>query len=189
MTTFISQFINWILNKNETDREAKTFYLKSLLFLILIVIFVSNRCWNMVDNIKVLLGKNIMYYILTIVKVGLHFFTALAGLAFSIMLISGVTYILMDKLSNNYARINYMNRLRLGSEFRLRWSIEDIVLCLMVAYLFDKEIIFEYMYTYSEILWNIVFIIGICVFVFTTLKGIINRFFVLWGISEKINDK
>lgn len=189
MTTFISQFMNWMLNKNERDREEKTFYLKSLLFLILIVIFLSNKQWNMVDNVERLLGENIMQYILIITKVGLHFYTALAYLAFIIMFISSIVYIFMDKLSPNSELVKYMNGIRVGSEFRFTWSIEDIVLCLMIAYLFDKEIIFEYMYTYSEFLWIIVFIIGFLVFIFTSLKGVINRFFVLWGISDNGNKK
>lgn len=189
MTNLISHLIDGVLNKNEREREEKIFYLKSSIFLILIVIFFSNKNWSMVDAIEILLGKKIIYYILIITKVGLHFYTTLAKLAFVIMFSTSIIYICMSKISQNRKLINYMNRIRLGAEFRFRWSIEDIVLCLMIAYLFDSVIISEYVNTYSEIVVGFVFVAGFFVFTFTSLRGVLNRFFVLWGITDKSNEK
>lgn len=185
----LAQLFGWTLNKNENEREHKVFYLKSLSFLVLIVIVVSEKCfkWNMIENIRDLLGDNIVGYMQRLTEISLHFFTALIAISMLVMIIAIILYLVVQKTSNNKL-IDYLNRLRVGAEFRLKYSIEDVLIFLVLACFLDDSIVTEYQNTYSEALFGIVIFACGIIFFLSSLIGVLNRFFVLWSDID-INNK
>lgn len=179
MATIIGKIVDWIFGKNQRQRENSLFYLKSLLFLTLIVISISDKFWQMSSSIKKLLGVNVGFYILEISNIGIHFFTSLAIISFVIVIISAIICEITRRVICFEKYENYFNRMRIGAEFRLSYSVEDVLLLLMTAYIFDTNVIQNYISVYSD---YIVIGLGvICAFQFFTssVAGIFNRFLML----------
>lgn len=181
MMALFSQLFGWVLNKSEEEKEQRTFYLKSFLFLVLIVIIASNRYWDMTGNIQLLLGTVAIEYVITITRIGIHFFTTLSILAFVVLIVSAIIYEVIKKISIDSRWCGYFNRLRIGAELRLSSSVEDVLLLFLVAWVFNKNIIVDYANTYSEVFFMIMVVSCILQFVFSTVAGILNRFFVVWS--------
>lgn len=63
MGTVVGRILDWLLGKSQKERDGAIFYFKSLLFLILIVILVSDKFWNMSSSIINLVNANVVHYI------------------------------------------------------------------------------------------------------------------------------
>ena len=75
--------------------------------------------------------------------------------------------------------------MRIGAEFRLSNSVEDILLFLMIAYIFDKNVLQNYISIYSSCVYIILGLICLFEFFTSSVKGIINRFFMIIPYDEK----
>ena len=177
MGTIIGKLLDWLFGKSPRERDGAIFYFKSLMFLILIVIFVSNKFWNMSDSIKNLLNENAITYIVEISNIGVHFFTSLAIISLGVVIVAAIIRVIAGKYFDKYE--NYFNRMRIGAEFRLSNSAEDILLFLMIAYIFDKNVLQNYISIYSNCMFIILGLICVFEFFTSSVKGIINRFFML----------
>lgn len=179
--TLLAQFLNWTLNKDEKERKYKTFYLKSAVFLVLSVILIGDKFmkFNMMEGIELLLGDTVVSYILGIAQVGIQFFSTLTLISVGVYVISIIIYKAMCKIFEDDERIDYFHRLIIGAMFRVRYSLENILICMLVGYLFDERFIRTYKIVYSQkIYWIIIFACGL-EFCFSSLHGVINRFFLL----------
>ena len=191
MLSLLESLLNFFTEKTERERDARIFYVKSLMFLLVIVVFISDRFfWKMSQNINSMLGEKISGYILNIVKLGAHFFTCLSIISFFVILIAAFLYLLVSKLSKNLEYQSYFQRLRIGSEFRFTYSLEDVILCLAIGYIFDKNFVRDYMDVYTNFIWICIFASCALEFLFSSVKGIIYRFFFLHPLlSDKTEDK
>lgn len=183
MGTIIGKLLDWLFGKSPRERDGAIFYFKSLMFLILIVIFVSNKFWNMSDSIKNLLNENAITYIVEISNIGVHFFTSLAIISLGVVIVAAIIRVIAGKYFDKYE--NYFNRMRIGAEFRLSNSSEDILLFLMIAYIFDKNVLQNYISIYSNCMFIILGLICVFKFFTSSVKGIINRFFMLIPYDEE----
>ena len=183
METMIGKLLEWLFGKSEKERDGAIFYVKSLRFLILIVCFFSNKMWNMNDSIKNLLSANAITYITESSQIGIHFFTCLAIISFVLVFVAAILRFLAGKFFERYE--DYFNRVRIGAENRLCYSIEDVLLFLMVAYIFDENILQSYVAIYSNVVFAILGIICIYEFFTSSVWGIINRFFMLKPYDEE----
>ena len=96
MLSLLESLLNFFTEKTERERDARIFYVKSLMFLLVIVVFISDRFfWKMSQNINSMLGEKISGYILNIVKLGAHFFTCLSIISFFVILIAAFLYLLV----------------------------------------------------------------------------------------------
>lgn len=183
MKTVIGKILELLLENNKKRRDGIIFYLKSLMFLILIVCFFSNKMWDMNKNIKDVLSVNDISCIIKAFQIGIHFFTSLAIIAFTLFIISTIVCIISEDFLKIY--LSYINRIRIGAGNRLIYSIEDVLLLLMVTYIFDENVLQNYIVTYPNTVLAMLLILFICVFFTSTIKGIINCFFLLKSYDEK----
>lgn len=184
MGVVIEKILEWTLKKNQREREGAIFYLKSLLFLVLIVILLSDKFWDTSGSIKNLLSEKVTRYVFEISNIGIHFFTSLAIISFVVLIISAIICEITKNATCFHKYNNYFVQMRLGSEFRLMYSIEDVLLFLIIAYIFDKNVFQNYISTYSKF---VLVVLGIlCAFQFFTssVVGIISRFFMLKPYDE-----
>lgn len=185
METIIEKLLEWVLGKSQKD--GAIFYFKSLLFLILIVCFISNKMWNMNESIKNLLNAKAIAYITESVQIGIHFFTCLAIISFILTFFAAMLRLFPGKFFERYN--DYFNRVRIGAENRLCNSVEDVLLLLMIAYIFDENILQSYVAIYSNVAFRILGILcAIYVFFTSSVRGMINRFFMLKPYAEE-NEK
>lgn len=179
MDTAVGKVLEWAFGKNKRERDGAIFYLKSLLFLILIVILVSDRFWDMSSSIKKMLNIDVVYYILYISNIGIHFFTSLAIISFVVSIMSAIICEVAKRITCFKKYEDHFGRMRIGAEFRLLHSVEDVLLFLIIAYIFDKNVLQNFIFIYPKF---ILIVLGIlCVFQFLTsrLVGILNLFFML----------
>lgn len=191
MLSLLESLLNFFTEKTERERDARIFYVKSLMFLSVIVVFISDRFfWKMSQNINSMLGEKISGYILNIVKLGAHFFTCLSIISVAVILLAALLCFIADKVVDNREYRNYFDRIRRGSEFRFTYSVEDVMLCLAVGYIFDRNFVSEYISVYTNFIWGCIFVAGALEFVLSSVKGIIYRFFFLHPLlSDKTEDK
>ena len=192
MMSLLEKFWGAIFDKNEVEKEKSISYFKSLIFLVLIVIWVAKKFmrFNIVENLmKLLPNEEIVNYILIIMQIGVQFFTTLAVMAFVIMLISGIIYEIIKEHSNKNKIIEYFSRMRLGSESRLINSIENVIICLWIGLFFDKQFLNIYENININYFGNIILILCICVTVIGILQGVLNRFFVYWTDFYMLDEK
>lgn len=183
--TVVGRILDWLLGKSQKERDGAIFYFKSLLFLILIVILVSDKFGNMSSSIINLVNANVVHYIFKISCIGIHFFTSLAIISSVVVLVATIICLITRKIKRFKKYEDYFVRMRIGAEFRLTYSVEDILLFLLIAYIFDKNILKNYIDIYADF---IVWVLGIiCAFQFLTssVVGILNRFFMLKHYDEK----
>lgn len=183
--TVVGKILDWLLGRSQKERDGAIFYFKSLLFLIFIVILVSDKFWNMSSSIMNLLNANVVRYIFEISCIGIHFFTSLAIISSVVLFVAAIICLIIKKVERFEKYEDYFVRMRIGAEFRLKYSVEDILLFLLIAYIFDKSILKNYIDIYADF---IVWVLGIiCVFQFLTssVVGILNRFFMLKHYDEK----
>ena len=139
--TVVGRILDWLLGKSQKERDGAIFYFKSLLFLILIVILVSDKFWNMSSSIINLVNANVVHYIFKISCIGIHFFTSLAIISSVVVLVATIICLITRKIKRFKKYEDYFVRMRIGAEFRLTYSVEDILLFLLIAYIFDKNIL------------------------------------------------
>jgi hypothetical protein len=77
MPQLLGSLFSWFFNKNENEQSEKTYYIKSLLFLTLIILLICNRFHNTTDLICQFLGESLLYRISLIIAVALDFFLSL----------------------------------------------------------------------------------------------------------------
>lgn len=183
METMIGKLLELLFGKSQKEREGAIYYFKSLIFLILIVCFFGNKIWNMNESIKNMLSANAITYITECAQIGIHFFTCLAIISFVLVVVAAILYLLSVKFFEK--REVYFNRMRIGAENRLCNSIEDVLLLLMISYIFDENILQSYVELYSGIVLVILGVIGIYEFFTSSVWGIINRFFMLKSYDEE----
>ena len=106
MSQLLSPLFSWFFNKNENEQLEKTYYIKSLLFLILIILFICNRFHNTTALICELLGEKILSRISLIIAVGLDFFSIFGIIAVIVWIISFIISIICDKFNKitNYCK-------------------------------------------------------------------------------------
>ena len=179
MGTVFGKIIDWLLGKNNREKEGTIFYLKSLLFLILTVILVSDKFWNMSSSIKNLLSEKVFFYIFEISTLCIHFFTSLAIISFVMVIVSAIICEITRKVKCFDKYSNRFNRMRIGAEFRLSYSVEDVLLFLLIVYIFDKNVLQEYISIYSKFIWITLGIICTIRFLTSSMVGVVNRFFML----------
>lgn len=189
MSETIFSHIFGLLFKPEHEREQKTFYLKSFIFLMLIIVLITDLYWDISTHIINLFSDSTMSLILNIVEIGLYFFSTLAGLSFAILVVATILYIIFDQFTDKLETINYFRSMTSGSQFRLSYSIEDIIILLLTAKIFSEPIFNEYKAIFSEAVWIILCIIFVLQFFLDSSKGVLNRFFVLWPRTDNVNSK
>lgn len=187
MLEMVFSHILGFLFKPEHEREQKTFYLKSFIFLALIVVLITDLYWDINTHITNLFSNPTMSLILNIVEIGLYFFSTLAGVSFVILVIATILYMIFDHFTDKLETIDYLHHMIYGSQFRFSYSIDDIIILLMTAKIFNEIIFIEYKAIFSEAIWTVVCIIFALRFFFKSSKGVLNRFFVLWNPSDKID--
>ena len=185
MGTVVGKLLDWLLVRSQKEREGAIFYFKSLLFLVLIVILVSDKFWNMSSSIINLLNANVVRYVFEISCIGIHFFTSLAIISSVVVLGTAIICLITRKIERFEKYEDYFVRMRIGAEFRLTYSVEDILLFLLIAYIFDKNILKNYIDIYANFI--VLVLVIICAFQFLTssVVGILNRFFMLKHYDEK----
>ena len=119
-----------LLFKPVHEREQKTFFLKSFIFLALIIVLITDLYWNISTQITNLFSASTISLILNIVEIGLYFFSTLAGVSFVILVIATILYIIFEHFTDKLDTIDYFRRMVYGSQFRLSYSIEDIIIFL-----------------------------------------------------------
>lgn len=67
--------------------------------------------------------------------------------------------------------------------------MEDICILLLTALLFDFNTYQQYKNIFSDIVWLAFWILLIIIFATVSIRGIINRFFVLWPLRNKSNNE
>ena len=185
MDTFVGKILDWLFDKSQRERDGIIFYLKSLLFLVLIVILVSDKFWNMSSSIINLLSANIVRYVFEISCIGIHFFTSLAIISFVVIILAAIICVITRNIERFEKHENYSIRMRIGAEFRLTNCVEDVLLFLIVAYIFDKNILQNYISIYSDYIIGVLGIICVFQFLTSSVVGILNRFFMLRHYDEK----
>lgn len=90
-------FVKMLLEGNKEKRQSTLFYLKSFVFLCLILVLFTSRVWNIQGCIRSLVSKQMQSLILDIVRIGGHLFTSLVIIAFVIFVISAIIYEILDK--------------------------------------------------------------------------------------------
>ncbi|WP_159066751.1 hypothetical protein, partial [Clostridioides difficile] len=143
-------FYTWFLNKDEHELQLKIAYIKSLFYMMLIILSVCNFFWsNTFSIVKVILGDTIIRYISLVLSVGLRFFTVLSAIALILFVISA----LLDNIPYKFMKSEtyfYLGILIHGSFSRLKDSIENITIFLIAAYIFSYDVFIQYKSIYSE---------------------------------------
>ena len=188
MATIVGKILEWLFGKSQRERDGVIFYFKSLLFLCLIVILVSDKFWNMSTSIISLLSANVLRYVFEISCIGIHFFTSLAIVSFVVVIVASIICLVTGNVERFEKYDNYFNRLRIGAEFRLTYSVEDVLLFLMIAYIFDNNIVKNYITIYSNYIIGVLGIICMLQFLTSSVVGILNRFFMLNHYDKKNKD-
>ncbi|HFL3653754.1 TPA: hypothetical protein ACG3P3_001478 [Clostridioides difficile] len=194
MQPFITAFSSWFLNKDENEQRFKIMYVKSLFYMILIVLSVCNFFFgNTVSEIKNFFGDTILKYLSLFLTIGLQFFTVLTVISLILFAISVLLDCIHDKLIEIEKDYKFMKRIKdihlgnliYGSFDRFKCSLEDIMIFLIAAYLLDYDVFIQYKSIYNESLWILLLIVMFLAFIIFSLGGIINRFFKLRDILEE----
>ncbi|MDM9944092.1 hypothetical protein [Clostridioides difficile] len=194
MQPFITAFSSWFLNKDENEQRFKIMYVKSLFYMILIVLSVCNFFFgNTVSEIKNFFGDTILKYLSLFLTIGLQFFTVLTVISFILFAISALLDYIHDKIIEIEKDYKFMKRIKdihlgnliYGSFDRFKCSLEDIMIFLIAAYLLDYDVFIQYKSIYNESLWILLLIVMFLAFTIFSLGGIINRFFKLRDILEE----
>ena len=188
MPQLLGSLFSWFFNKNENEQSEKTYYIKSLLFLTLIILLICNRFHNTTDLICQFLGESLLYRISLIIAVALDFFS-IFGIIAAIVWISSFIISIFCDIFNNITNYDYFLRMRSGSKHRFINCMEDIGILLLTALLFDFNTYQQYKNIFSEIVWLAFWILLIIIFATVSIRGIINRFFVLWPRRNKSNNE
>lgn len=181
MEKIIWEILEWLFGKKQKEREGAIYYFKSLLFLFLIVCYLSNRMWNMNDNIERVLSLNTITYITTVSKICMHFFTSLEIVSLAVFFIAILLGFLPEKILRDKEIV--LMRIRLGAEIRMLNSSENVLLFLMIASMFEENVLQNYIAIYSNGAY-ILLIISVYEFLTSSMMGIINRFFLLKSHDE-----
>ncbi|HEK8846192.1 TPA: hypothetical protein STX52_003398 [Clostridioides difficile] len=180
-------FYTWFLTKDEHELQLKIAYIKSLFYMMLIILLVCNFFWsNTFSMVKVILGDTILQYISLFLSVGLRFFTVLSAIALILFVISA----LLDNIPYKFMKSEtyfYLGILIHGSFSRLKDSIENITIFLIAAYIFSYDVFIQYKSIYSESLWPMFLLITSAVFIMFSIPEIINRFFTLRSWINSLN--
>lgn len=67
--------------------------------------------------------------------------------------------------------------------------MENISILLLTSLLFDFNTYQQYKNTFSDIVWLAFWILLIIIFATGSIRGILNRFFVLWPFRHKNNNE
>lgn len=185
MSETLFSHIFGLLFKTENERKQRTFYLKSFLFLALIIVSITDLYWDISTQITNLFSDSTKSLIFSIVEIGLYFFSTLAGISLVVFVIANIIYLIFDRFTNKPEITDYFHRMTYGSQFRFSYSIEDIIILLITAKIFNEAIFLEYKAIFSEVIWTIIYIIFVLQFFLDSIKGVLNRFFVLWNHSDK----
>ncbi|HBG5344121.1 TPA: hypothetical protein KQG29_001485 [Clostridioides difficile] len=188
MQPLITAVSSWFLNQDEDEQRFKIMYVKSLFYMILIVLLVCNFFFgNTVSEIKNLFGDTIIKSLSLFLTIGLHFFTVLSAISLTLFIISAILDKIHDELlelekDNSFTKLIksiYFGNLIYGSFNRFKDSLEDITIFLIAAYLLDNNVFMQYKSIYDESLWTLLLIVMSLVFIVFSLTGIVNRFFKL----------
>lgn len=184
MGEFLVKIMEICFSENKEKRNRGIFQFKSFVFLILILVLISDNFIDMKGEISSLIGEKIQTWILNISNIAVHIFTSLVIVSFIVIIISETIYKIMDK---KLTRIDYFRRLRIGAFFRFSNSLEDVLIFLITGSVFDCNFVTNYIRVYSRYLWIGIFIACGLQFVFSSSVGILNRFFVLWSSMDEKN--
>ena len=184
----LANLIGIWFDRSKEQRNNAIFQFKSFVFLSLILILFSNIFWDITGCISSIISKEVQEWILDISKLASHLFTGMVIISVALLVVSAIIYKILYKKSKNSDRINYFHRLRIGCSFRLLNSLEDVLIFLIMGYIFDRNFVSHYTSVYSKYLWICIFIACIFEFFFSSSIGIINRFFVFWSPTD-VRDK
>lgn len=196
MQPFITAVSSWFLNKDENEQRFKIMYVKSLFYMILIVLLVCNFFFgNTVSEIKNFFGDTILKYLSLFLTIGLQFFTVLSLISLILFAISALLDYIHCKLigiekDNNFMKLikdNNFANLIYGSFDRFKCSLEDIMIFLIAAYILDYDVFIQYKSIYNESFWILLLIVMFLAFIIFSLEGIINRFFTLKSCINSLN--
>ena len=137
MGEFLIKIFELLLGENKEKRQYRLFHLKSVTFLF------TSRVWNVQKCIKGLISEKIQSLIVDIARIGAHLVTSLVIIAFVRFVIAAIIDEIMYKVSNNNERIDYFHRLRIGASFRFSSSLENVLIFLMMGYVFDNNFVNE----------------------------------------------
>ncbi len=179
MGTAVEKIVDWLMGKDQRERDGAIFYLKSLLFLILIVVLISEVFWDMRYSIEKLFRDDVACFVLDFSKICIHFFTSLSIISLVVIVVTAIISEVMKKIDKDGKRYDYFLRMRIGAEFRLKYSVEDVLLFLLIAYIFDKNILQDYLSIYSKFTLIVLGLICAWCFLTSSVVGILNRFFML----------
>lgn len=133
----MSQFLNTLFSWSITeDGRSQHHYTKSLLYLVLFVLLICNHFFNTIDTICTLLDPDFLYYVSSLILVGLDFFFTLTIVSFIISLIS----FLISAIWQNPRLFTYckaISKISKGSELCSIKYLENLSLLLLTAFLFD----------------------------------------------------
>ena len=176
MEKILECLLDFLFNKN---KEGIIFGVKSFAFLILIIFFVGDKLWDLSSNLNELLSEDVVNNIMKISNIGIYFFSSFTIVSFVVVLASAIIYGISDKIIGKHSK--YFHRMRLGTEIRLGSYAEDILLFLLIGYIFDKSIFTKYIMSFynHELTFVIIMLIVIYEFFTSTVWGILNRFFSL----------
>ena len=118
----------------------------------------------------------------------IRFFSIFAIIAVIVWIASFIISICCD-IFNNITNYDYFLRMRSGSKHRFINCMEDICILLLTALLFDFNTYQQYKNIFSDIVWLAFWILLIIIFATVSIRGIINRFFVLWPLRNKSNNE
>lgn len=111
----------------------------------------------------------------------MHFFTSLEIVSLAVFFIAILLGFLPEKILRDKEIV--LMRIRLGAEIRMLNSSENVLLFLMIASMFEENVLQNYIAIYSNGAY-ILLIISVYEFLTSSMMGIINRFFLLKSHDE-----
>lgn len=176
----VSELVGRFMDKSAAEMKGKMNCLKSFTFLAILLLLLSKKVAVVTNYVLSCWNENQRQLVKNIIEVVGSCLVWLIGLSFVIWIIAIIARKIADMFFDADSKNNYLIRLRMGSEYKMLDTAEDMfLLTLVYAGLFNENLL-------VQIGMNDIGIIIICFLILievvsSTIFGILNRFFVIWG--------
>lgn len=170
----LAAFWSWFFLKDEKEQIVKLSFIKSILLFGLIILAICEYYWNTMDDVRKLLGENILSYIGYVLKIGIYFFTVYAIIALFFCVFSYCSDRILQKLNEDDFGIRCWEAY-LGAKRHFENCLEDILIISIGVILLDKTIFEQYKLIFNDLFWFIWCFLMFVTFI-TSMFNIIKRF-------------